>query len=282
MAALTHSRSTPELADSIRLRVYPVESDTVIYMGAIVAVNRKGNAVPASSSPDLRIVGCAESVLGGIAGQDADNRSRAAGATSIVCRRGIFQYADADESMVNVHIGKLAFAVDDNSVSINSGAEPLEIAPALHRTPAKGKAQIIKLRHGALVPGSVRVGSADGITSYMEGSDYAVAHTAGAILIVNPARIPPCSELMIAYACAGQARRSVAGRVVAVDPEGVWVDFWDQSMPTGLPPLTLFPAGDASASLFGRAGPRLARGAFIASRALRAATRKPAQQLTRR
>ena len=80
MAALTSARNTPEMADFGRIQVYPVEANTVIYLGAIMALNAAGDAVPASSTTGLRIVGRAERVFNGIPGQNADNTGGAAGA----------------------------------------------------------------------------------------------------------------------------------------------------------------------------------------------------------
>ena len=54
MAALTNSRNTPELADGGRMQVYPVEANTTVYLGSIVALNANGNAVPASSNAGLK------------------------------------------------------------------------------------------------------------------------------------------------------------------------------------------------------------------------------------
>src|SRR5437899_4606580 len=50
MAALSNSRNTPEMADGGRMRVFPVEANTNIYLGGIVALNAAGNAVPASAT----------------------------------------------------------------------------------------------------------------------------------------------------------------------------------------------------------------------------------------
>src|SRR5580704_16950208 len=96
MAALTNSRNTPELADGGRTMVYPVEANTTVYLGSVVALNANGNAVPASSVANLKLIGRAETVYNGIPGQDAVNNPGAAGAVSIVARRGVFMYAVND------------------------------------------------------------------------------------------------------------------------------------------------------------------------------------------
>ena len=56
MAALTSARNTPEMADLGRIQAYPVEANTVVYLGSMVALNAAGNAVPASSIGGLHLV----------------------------------------------------------------------------------------------------------------------------------------------------------------------------------------------------------------------------------
>jgi hypothetical protein len=110
MAALTSSRNTPEMSDFGRTQNYPLEANTTVYLGSMVALNANGNAVPAASAAGLRIVGRAERTYLGMPGQDAVNTSSAtipgtnlpagaAGAVSVICARGIFLYAVNDGSM---------------------------------------------------------------------------------------------------------------------------------------------------------------------------------------
>ena len=77
MAALTSSRNTPEMSDFGRVQNYPVEANTTIYLGSMVALNANGNAVPAASTAGLRIVGRAERLYQGMPGEDAVNTSSA-------------------------------------------------------------------------------------------------------------------------------------------------------------------------------------------------------------
>ena len=108
MAALTNARNTPEMADGGRMRVYPVEANTNIYLGGIVALNAAGNAVPASATTTvanpLKIIGRAEYVTNGIPGQNAINNPGAAGAISITARKGVFLYA-TDGSVGAAQVG---------------------------------------------------------------------------------------------------------------------------------------------------------------------------------
>ena len=112
MAALTNSRNTPEMADGGRMRVYPVEANTNVYLGGIVALNAAGNAVPASATTTvanaLKVVGRAEYVKNGIPGQNAINNPGAAGAISITARKGVFLYAtDGSVGAAQVGLGLL-------------------------------------------------------------------------------------------------------------------------------------------------------------------------------
>lgn len=120
MASLTSSRNTPELADGGRLRIFDVEANTAIYLGAIVAVNSAGHAVPASATTtaanDLRLVGRAEYVVGGVPGQNALNNPGAAGALQVAVRKGVFLYSQ-DGSISSANLGSVCFAIDDNTVS---------------------------------------------------------------------------------------------------------------------------------------------------------------------
>ncbi len=74
MAALTSSRNTPEMSDFGRTQIYPVEANTTVYLGSMVALNANGNAVPASSAAGLRIVGRAERPTSGCRGRTRSTR----------------------------------------------------------------------------------------------------------------------------------------------------------------------------------------------------------------
>jgi hypothetical protein len=136
MAALSNSRNTPEMADGGRMRVLPVEANTNIYLGGIVALNAAGNAVPASATTTVanaqRVVGRAEYVKNGMPGQNAINNPGAAGAISITARKGVFLYA-SDGSVGAAQLGLNCFALDDNTVTAldrASGASVQQYAAA--------------------------------------------------------------------------------------------------------------------------------------------------------
>jgi hypothetical protein len=120
MAALSNSRNTPEMADGGRMRVLAVEANTIVYLGSMVALDANGYAVPASATTTtanaLRIVGRAERVENGIPGENAINNPGAAGAISIVARKGVFMF-DQDGSIAAAQVGTVCFAIDDHTVT---------------------------------------------------------------------------------------------------------------------------------------------------------------------
>ncbi|HUY26151.1 MAG TPA: hypothetical protein VMV27_01915 [Candidatus Binataceae bacterium] len=129
MAGLANGRNTPELADGGRMRVLPVEANTNVYLGGIVALDAAGNAVPAAASVSptvvaLRIIGRAEMVLNGIPGENALNNPGAAGAISIVARKGVFLFDNATglDAIAAANVGSECFALDDHTVSMNDRA----------------------------------------------------------------------------------------------------------------------------------------------------------------
>lgn len=227
MAALTNSRNTPELADGGRMQVYPVEASTTIYLGSIVALDANGNAVPASSTAGLKTVGRAEMTYGGVPGQDAVNTG-AAGAISIVARRGVFMYGVNDGSIGEAQIGQLAYAVDDNSVSASDGSGATAVTAQSITFPAATSAQIVALGHENVSKVKVQSTSSGG-TVYTEGTDYVVDYPAGLVMLVAGGAIAAASTVYVNYNW-GAPTRSVAGRIVNIDPSGqVWIDFWHHS-----------------------------------------------------
>jgi hypothetical protein len=120
MAALTNSRNTPEMADGGRMRVIPVEANTTVFLGSMVAIDASGFAVPASATTTTantqRIAGRAERVHDGIPGENAVNNPGAAGAISVVARKGVFMF-DQDGSIAAAQVGTVCFAIDDHTVT---------------------------------------------------------------------------------------------------------------------------------------------------------------------
>lgn len=211
------------------MQVYPVEANTTIYLGSIVALNANGNAVPASSAASLKVVGRAEMTYGGTPGQDALN-SGAAGAVSIVARRGVFMYAVNDASIGAPQIGQMAFAADDNSVSASDGSGATAVTAQSTTFPGATSAQIAEAGHENI--SKVRVHSTSGGgTVYTEGTDYVVNYQSGMVMLISGGGIAAASTVYVDYNW-GAPTRSVAGRIVNTDPSGqVWIDFWHQGAP---------------------------------------------------
>ncbi len=230
MAALTNSRNTPEMADGGRMQAYPVEANTTIYLGGIVALNANGNAVPATSVAGLRIVGRAERVHDGIPGQNAVNNPGAAGAISLVCRRGVFMYAVNDGTIGAAQVGQIAYAVDDNSVSASDGSGATAVAAQAATFPAAGSAQAAILGHENVSGVRVHSTSAGGVV-YVENTDYVVDYSAGVIYLIGGGSIAAAATVYVDYNW-GAPARCAAGRIVNLDPSGqVWIDFMHQSAP---------------------------------------------------
>lgn len=229
MAALTNSRNTPELADGGRIQVYPVEANTTIYLGSIVALDGNGNAVPASSTPGLKVIGRADMMSNGFPGQDAVNNPGVAGAIAIIVRRGVFMYAVNDNSIGAPQVGLIAFAVDDNSVSLSDGSGATAVTAQTTVFPAAASAQIINLGHENVSSVKVHSTSAGG-TVYTEGTDYAVNFQTGLVMLTSGGGIAPAATVFIDYNW-GLPTRSAVGRIVGIDPSGqVWIDFWHQQV----------------------------------------------------
>ncbi|MGH7933967.1 MAG: hypothetical protein ACREQN_12500 [Candidatus Binataceae bacterium] len=228
MAALTNSRNTPELADGGRTQVYPVEANTTIFLGGMAALNANGNAVPASSVAGLRVCGRAERVHNGMPGQDAVNNPGAAGAISLVVRRGVFMYAVNDGSISAAQAGRMAFAADDNSVSLNDGSGATAVSGQAAVFPAASSPQIVALGHENVSNLKVQSTSSGG-TVYTDGADYVVDYQTGLLMLVAGGAIAAAATVYVSYSW-GTATRSVAGRIVNLDPSGqVWIDFWHQA-----------------------------------------------------
>ncbi|MGD0289640.1 MAG: hypothetical protein ABSC63_08310 [Candidatus Binataceae bacterium] len=228
MAALTNSRNTPELADDGRTMVYPVEANTTVYLGSMVSLNANGNATPAASVAGLKILGRAEMVSNGIPGQDAVNNPGAAGAISIVARRGVFMYAVNDGTIAAAQVGQIAFAVDDNSVSASDGGGAVAVVAQSTTFPAATSAQIVNVGHENISKVKVHSTSGGG-TVYVEGTDYVVDCQAGMLMLIGGGGIAAAATVFADYNW-GTPTRSAAGRIAALDPSGqVWIDFWHQA-----------------------------------------------------
>ena len=107
MSALTTERNTVLIAAGGMqfTRELQVASGSVIYAGAMAAVNSEGKAVPAVSSGAITVVGRAENT--------------ASGGETVKTRSGVFLYANAATSSASItDINKKGFVADDQTVMV--------------------------------------------------------------------------------------------------------------------------------------------------------------------
>lgn len=92
---------------------YPVAAATLIFLGTLVALDASGNAVPASDTAGLRVIGRAEHTV--------DNSAGAAGDLNVDVARGVFRFANSTGNAVSADdVLKIAFVEDDQTVAITS------------------------------------------------------------------------------------------------------------------------------------------------------------------
>lgn len=110
-AASTAAIDTPERAG--KTTAYPVAATTTIYAGTLVALNSSGNAVPASDTAALTVIGRAEAT--------ADNSAGSAGDVDVTVKRGTFRFANSADYAVDADdIGKPCYVESDNTVAETS------------------------------------------------------------------------------------------------------------------------------------------------------------------
>lgn len=228
MALLTTQRNTPEKPRD--LVAVPVEANTYIYLGAMVALDANGYAVPAQpfgagALAALRVLGRAERIVGGTPGTDANNLTSgpyggAAGAVTLVVRRGLF-LLDNDGTITQTQVGQVAFASDDHTASV--GAAVTGAVQAIGTTPA---GSILKLAGRPIVRGSVVVTSDPAGTTYQEGQDYVVDYDGGALMLPIGTTIPASVNVLLSYVHG--AGKPVLGRIMEYTASGVWIDVMER------------------------------------------------------
>lgn len=111
---LTKDRNTPHKAMT-RRQAYPVAAATIIYKGALVALNAAGDAIPAINTAGFIVVG--------IADHQVDNSGGAAGDLSVVCMRGSFSLnGEGGDLPTAALLGRPVYAASDNEVEATAGA----------------------------------------------------------------------------------------------------------------------------------------------------------------
>lgn len=126
MTAAAANRDTVEQAgpiasDVIVALAYPMAAATTIFAGTLVALDSAGNAVPATASTAVRVVGRAEKQVVNTVAAGFGN----AGQLTIEARPGVFAFNNGD-SITAADVGSMAYASDDNTV--NKGASAAGVA----------------------------------------------------------------------------------------------------------------------------------------------------------
>lgn len=106
MAQLTAPRDTQRRNGDVRS--YPT-GDQTVWQGSLAAISPEGKAVPASADPSLICIGRADATA-----RPGENAT---------ISRGTFLWGNAGDVTI-ADIGKPAYAVDDQTVSADSGGDP--------------------------------------------------------------------------------------------------------------------------------------------------------------
>ena len=114
MAALTSARDTKEVyCNALCIhRVKTLATGTSVYTGSICAVNSSGNAVPASDTAGLVVIGRAEAFVSD---------------TKLIAKSGVFIYdnATSTEALTVADINKKVFVIDDHTVGKTGGTNKI-------------------------------------------------------------------------------------------------------------------------------------------------------------
>jgi hypothetical protein len=99
-----------------------IAADTLIYHGAVVAVNSSGYVVPGSADPTLKVLGWSRGRV--------DNTDGAAGAEKVpYCRKPIRMVnSSSTDALTNADVGELCYLVDDQTVARTSGGGDRPVA----------------------------------------------------------------------------------------------------------------------------------------------------------
>lgn len=110
MAALSANRTFKRAGTVRRTTKVLVAANAVIYLGAIVAINAAGYAVPASDTAALKVVGVCWS-------QTANNTGGANGAIIVDVAEGDFEMNNAGGAVTQASAFKSVVIADDQSVT---------------------------------------------------------------------------------------------------------------------------------------------------------------------
>ncbi len=130
MTALSGDRNTPERSGDTR--EIPAAASTVLFAGAMAAVNASGYAVPVSEATGLKGAGRVE--------RRVDNAGGAAGALRVKIRAGIFRYANSasTDALTQADIGADVYGVDDQTVAKTSASNTRSVVGKVFDVDADG------------------------------------------------------------------------------------------------------------------------------------------------
>jgi hypothetical protein len=187
MPAATAAINTPEAHNDV-LTELPVEANTNVYVGTMAALNAAGNAVPASDTAGLHVLGRCEgtprTVDPNLVGSDGINNPGAAGAVQVNVRRGIFRWNNAagGNAITAAMIGQPAYVYDDNTVGILGGTAHGVVAGTIFGLDSYG-VWIDTRRLGAQI--GIETLTSDSITDNSTGTAAAPAAGVRTIAAVN-------------------------------------------------------------------------------------------------
>lgn len=142
MTATTENRPTDEKGDSPIARLFPalpVAAATTIRHGVMVGINQSGYLVEVSADPTIRVLGRSEEYV--------DNSAGAAGALTCKVKRGIFGWTNSATTLAvaDAHVGRLAFAVDNQTVALRNPTGTYPVAGRVYDVDADGQ---VFIEHG--------------------------------------------------------------------------------------------------------------------------------------
>lgn len=110
----------------------PVAAATMIYGGHMVALNATGQAVPASATAALTVVGVSD--------EYADNTAGNAGDVQVIVRRlKVWSFANSSaDAVTQAMVGKACYVVDSTTVAGSSNADARPVAGTVVAVDADG------------------------------------------------------------------------------------------------------------------------------------------------
>ena len=122
MTALAQERLTTSTAILPSRGSFPIEANTRIWKGSLVALNAAGNLVPAGTAGAVSVVGKASATYNNLTG--SSDFSGLAGATNVEVEFGKFGWTNSPagvDFITNANVGQPCFAADDNTVALTNG-----------------------------------------------------------------------------------------------------------------------------------------------------------------